>query len=294
MFSFSTPCLRWKLVLAVKMQNGWPGFAQPYVTRYLNKLVVITSQPSFGYPNNQSTTTQQAWVTDRLTGVINSADGNANANADFPYGETLNNTGGDPSNPGYESWQVTDTQFIHTINNGYFVITTTVTLSNPYDFATLDADTNALLSSVSLASMPWNSLVVAQGQDVTVPLGNYDPDGNLMDLLPAQVTYPGIIVPGPNTINSLNAAAWAIWAPGLVSSQNYFPNGYSKLIGYIAMAGNYCQKTYFIDLNQSPTNQTCQSGIGSCASPFKVTPPPISPGANNAYVLVIPNCQCGS
>jgi hypothetical protein len=277
--------LRWKLVLANKNQNGWPGFIAPFENRYLNKLVVIETQPTFNYPNNPVTTRTQEWVTDRLTGAIASADGNANADADFPYGDTLT------QQPGTETWTVTETSFTHWLNNGYFVIITTVTLSNPYTLTQLDTDTNALLSSVSILNMPWNTLIVVPSADQGLPLGPYSPNGDLTQLLPPQVTYNLTGAPGPIAVPNLNAAAWCIYAPGSVSSQNFFPNGYSKLIGYIAMAGNYCQKTYYLDYNLNLLNQNCVSGIGSCAAPFKVTPPPITPGTD-AYVLIVPNCQC--
>src|SRR6185437_8350578 len=96
-FSFFTPCLRWKLVLAAKGQYGWPGFVAPYSTRYLNKLVTITTMAANGL--GHPTVRTQPWVTDRIGGEISSADGNENADALFPYNET-------PIDP---SWvQVTD------------------------------------------------------------------------------------------------------------------------------------------------------------------------------------------
>jgi hypothetical protein len=287
MLSFNSPCLRWKLILATKLQAGWPGFTAPYLTRYLNKLVVITTQPSYNYPNNTPTVRQQEWITDRLSGGIYSADGNDNANADFPYGATLN------QNPPDETWEVTETYFKHVVNNGYFVIQTEITLSNSYDLATLDADANALLSSVSVAQMPWNTLQVAVGSDEGLPIGPYTPVGDLTALLPPQTIYDLSGAPGPIAVPQLHAAAWYVYAPGLVSSQNFFPNGYSKLIGYIAMAGNYCQKNFFIDYDQNVLDQTCQNGVGSCSNPFKITPPPLVVG-RDTYVLVMPNCRCGS
>lgn len=286
MYSFGPPCFRYKLVLATKNQNGWPGFQSPYTTRYLSKLVTITSQPAAG---GNSNTTSQGWITDRLTGLITSVDGNNNANADFPYGAIL-------ANNDNESWQVTDTQFVHTINNGYFIYTTTVALSDPYTFAMVQADTDALLASVSIASMPWNTLMLAQGSDQTVPLGQYFDGFGLQDaLLPSQVIYSGLSNPGPTEIDPpMKAAAWAIYAPGAVSDQNYFPNGYSKLISYVMMAGNYCQKNYWLDFNLNVVNQQCISGNGACGQPFKVVPPAIPDGfTQNAYTLIIPNCQCG-
>src|SRR5579883_809818 len=116
MFTFSTPCLRWKLVLALKGQYGWPGFTPPYATRYLNKLVVIRTTPAYGYgTSNQGPTTvrSQSWVTDRITGNSKAVGAGDSVNADFPYGLPLDDT-----------WQVSETYFKQVINNGYFVIQT--------------------------------------------------------------------------------------------------------------------------------------------------------------------------
>lgn len=291
MFTFSTPCLRWKLILALKGQYGWPGFTAPYASRYLNKLVVIRTTPTFDYgtPDQGPTVERrQLWQLDRITGtVISPGIGEAQADADFPYGFPL------PTDPVHsETWDVSETQFTHVFNNGEFVVETEVTLSQPYDLATLDADADALIGSVSVAKMPWNTIQVVSANEVSAPLGSYSPTGDLTLLLPPQVTYRGIFAGGPVPVPQLNAAAWYVYAPGFVSAENWFPNGYAKLIGYIAMAGNYCQKTYVIDYNQNLLLEKCLSGTGSCATPFKVIPPPLVPG-EDAYVLIIPNCQCG-
>lgn len=288
MFSFSTPCLRWKLVMAVKGQYGWPGFIAPYATRYLTKLVVISQTPTLGGP---TTVRQQLWQLDRITGaIIFPADPSASqAAADFPYGDPL------PEDPVHsETWSVSETNFKHSYNNGAFVIETEVTLSDPYDLATLDADTDALLNSVSIASMPWNTIQTVRADEVSFTLGPYTPTGDLTVLLPPQVTYANIYSGSPAPAPQLNAAAWSVYAPGFVFDDNWYPNGYSKLIGHIAMAGNYCQKIFTIDYNQNLLNEQCVSGTGSCSSAFKVSSPiEITPG-QNSYVLIQPNCQCGT
>ena len=293
MFTFSTPCLRWKLIMAVKGQYGWPGFLAPYETRYLNKLVVIRITPTLGYgtPSQGPTTVQQQlWQLDRITGeIIFPADpGTAQAIADFPYGDPL------PEDPVHsETWTVTESSFTHVYNNGTNFIETEVTLSNPYDLAILDADADALLASVSVAAMPWNTIQVVRANEVSFPLGPYAPSGDLTQLLPPQVTYANIYTGAPVPAPQLNAAAWTIYAPGYVFDDNWNPNGYAKLIGYVAMAGNNCQKTFRIDYSQKLLSENCVTGIGSCSSPFKVCPPTLIVPGQNAYVIIQPNCQCG-
>src|SRR5882724_7529356 len=46
LYSFNTPCLRWKLLIAYKGQNGWPGFLFPNATRYLAIIITVTNDPS--------------------------------------------------------------------------------------------------------------------------------------------------------------------------------------------------------------------------------------------------------
>lgn len=281
MFTFNTPCLRWKLVLAQKNQYGWPGFIAPYENRYLTKLVVITTTPSFGGPGNVRT---QQFHTDRITGNITPLV-NLQANADFPYGLPL------PTNDPNDTWDVSETEFTNTINNGEFIIETQVTLSNQYDLATLDADADNLLGQISVANMPWGTLQFNSDNGVSVADGPFSPDGNLFDDLPPQVGYGGFFLGGPIQV-PLNAVAAYVYVPGFVTSTTVFPNGYLKLIGYVAMAGSYCLKTTILDWNMNVLNTKCQSGTGSCASASKITPPPLTVG-QNAYTLFEPNCQCG-
>ena len=162
------------------------------------------------------------------------------AAADFPYSLTL------PTNDPNDVWEVSETEFTNTVNNGEFVIQTQVTLSDPYDLGTLDSDANTLLSAVSVASMPWNTLQFVSDDGVSVCDGPITPGGDLTVALPPQVTYGGFFAGGLISV-PLNAAAWYVYVPGFVTSTTFFPNGYLKLIGYIAMAGNYCAQTYIID-----------------------------------------------
>ena len=68
---------------------------------------------------------------------------------------------------------------------------------------------------------------------------------------------------------------------------------YMKFVGLVQMAGNYCKKNYYIDWNQNPMSQSCQSGQGGCGSGFRVNPAPIIVG-QDAYTIVVPNCQCAA
>lgn len=286
-FTFNTPCLRWKLIMAAKGQYGWPGFVAPYATRYLSKIVKITATPTIG---GTPTTATQLFRMDKGGNVFFPSPGSALIDADFPYGLPL------PTDPVHsETWQVSETHFNHVYNNGYNFIETDVTLSDPYDLGMLEADTDALLASVSVASMPWNTIQAVFGAgEQSAPDGPFTPTGLLTSLLPPNVThgdnfFSGQIINAP----SLNAAAWSIYAPGFVFSDDWFPNGCWKLISYVAMAGNYCKKTITLDYAQNVLNQVCASGQGDCRSPFKIAEPSgITPG-QNSYVLIQPNCQCG-
>jgi hypothetical protein len=110
---------------------------------------------------------------------------------------------------------------------------------------------------------------------------------------PIQVTIP---------VANLLAAAWYEYLPsaqiyplaGIIGNINLYdgPGFLMKLVGYIQLAGNYCEKTFYLDLTPAPVgNPTCVSGQGGCGAPITVLPPPQIPG-QNAYKLIIPNCQC--
>ena len=291
LFSFSTPCLKYKLIAATKGQYGWPGFLAPFETRYLNKLVTVTRDSTSlkyaatGIPVGGSVeVAQQLFVLDRISGALlspTSGTGSATAAFDFPYGQDTSNLE-----------QITDTHFRLVTREtfptltGAVVNTVEVQLSNQYTLPMVDADANDLISAVSVASMPWNTLQTNAYSEVVVPTpleGSFPPAADQ-----DYHFFPG----GPIPIPQLKAAALAAYAPGGVGPYDWFPNSYLKMIGYVAMAGNYCQKTFIIDYHQTVLDEQCQSGTGSCASTFKVTPPAITPG-RNAYVLIVPNCQCG-
>jgi hypothetical protein len=268
MFTFSTPCLKWKLLVAVKYQYGFPGFTAPYNTRYLTQTITETQT----FPGS-STSYESSTTIDRITGAATSTviTGGLTDNFVFPYGQDLTGTtyvvGGDDNY-----------SFTFTKDDGYILVTVNVQLSNPYNLAQLDADADTLLATIDPATMAWNTL-----QEVF-----YDIFGPADAGIPAQYGYGGAT---GGAISQLNAAAWSWLSLGDVSSVTYYPNAYSKLISYVAMAGNYCQKTLTFDYNNNLINQSCLSGVGACSAPFKVVPPPLAAG-QNSVVLIVPNCQC--
>src|SRR5450631_2570665 len=94
MFTFTTPCLRWKILVAYKGQCGWPGLLPPYATRYLAMTVTITDDESqlaypFGgllWPNGGGITTNQySFAIDRITGRP-LPGGTPGIDPQFPYG----------------------------------------------------------------------------------------------------------------------------------------------------------------------------------------------------------------
>jgi hypothetical protein len=278
------PCLRWKLVATVKLQWGWPGFSVPYTTRYLSKLVTISVTPTFDYGTaNQAPTavSSSQWNMDHYGNVMQTILAGDGADADFPYTSDITP---DPTHS--ESWAVSDSSFTHVYNDGYDFTQTEVQLSNPYTTAMLDADAQAFLNAADVKDQPWQTWQTAG--EITSPFFVTIPNA----ALPPQVRNADQSYPGPAAMAALNSAAWYAYTYGEVSNGEWFPNGYMKCIGYVAMAGNYCEKTFIIDPGFNVLNETCASGVGSCSNEFTVTPPALTPG-QNAYVTITPNCQCG-
>lgn len=307
LFSFSTPCRRWKILVAYKGQNGWPGFLAPFATRYLNMSVKITddqSQLRDGLGNligGTVTTNTYNFSIDRITGrqLATSPVGYE----PFPYGIDI--AADMAANPGVR-WTVIDNHYVHVIPRteaplaGFAYTTIDVTLSNQYTPAQLDADADALIASIDPSTMPWFTAQFAQYGEINFPIGPYTPIADLTVMLPPGLIGFGLNSGGPLDVPTLGAAAWSIFTPGSVGPDNWFPNGYLKAIGYVAMAGNYCKKIITLDYAQNVTIDVCFSGRGSCADSFVVTPPPltanqlpIAPG-QDTYVTITPNCQCGS
>src|ERR1700722_2382611 len=143
MFTFSKPCLKWKLLVAVKYQYGFPGFTAPYSTRYLSMLITETKGIMGGSGGGGfSTTAQQLFTFDRITGGQTSPVLNQSATDFFvfPYGADLT---ADPNTTYSVSGdtEVTWTTIGEPAGGGLGNIFTTVTLalSDQYTLAQLDA-----------------------------------------------------------------------------------------------------------------------------------------------------------
>ncbi|HEX3800768.1 MAG TPA: hypothetical protein VH413_18890 [Verrucomicrobiae bacterium] len=195
----------------------------------------------------------------------------------FPY------TGLTPSVEG-SVWQVSEDHYIHTVTDPNFgiVVTVDVQLSNQYTLTMLESDTDDLLATIDVSQVNWFTLVSTQNGALDDPTR----------LLPPQYTYGPSQFPGPVSIPQLGAAAWSVLVPEPVGNTTWIPNVYAKAVGYFAMAGNYCEKTFLLDYNGAPLSNSCSSGVGTCAGEFMVQPPPLT-DSENAYVLIVPNCVCG-
>jgi hypothetical protein len=279
LFSFATPCLRWKIIQAIKAHNGFPGFIAPYRRRYLDMLVTYTVDDRALGSGFGITTTSQLYSIDRITGGLTPTSANVETAPylPFPY------TGLTPSVEG-SVWQVSEDHYIHTVTDPNFgiVVTVDVQLSNQYTLAMLESDTDDLLATIDINQVNWFTLVSTQNGALDDPTR----------LLPPQYTYGPSQFPGPVSIPQLGAAAWSVLVPEPVGNTTWIPNVYAKAIGYFAMAGNYCEKTFLLDYNGAPLSNSCSSGVGTCAGEFLVKPPPLT-DRENAYVLIVPNCVCG-
>jgi hypothetical protein len=246
-------------------------------------LVTISITPTFDYGTTEqapTTISSSLWTLDHFGNATQTILSNGGADADFPYATTLGESAANS-----ETWTVTETSFIHVFNNGYNFTQTEVQLSNEYTPAMLDADAQAYLDAADIADQPWQSWQSVG--ELTSPFFV-----EITGVLPIQAQNASQDASGPEIMGALNSAAWYAYTLGEVADGAWFPNGYMKCIGYMAMAGNYCQKIFILDDNQNVLNETCLSGVGSCANQFTVTPPALTPG-QNAYVTITPNCVCG-
>jgi hypothetical protein len=306
--SFCGPCLKFKFLMACKGHSGFNGFQPPYNTKYLVRdITVVNTWEVFGvmqggYPG----TSRRQLTIDRATGQMFETGGEpATSFSPFPFEIDLA-----AQFPG-QDWTISDNRFQTTaviLDNGvdYKTTTTTVQLSQPYDLTALEADADAFLNAIDPANLAWSTLTtVGRADDFGAAVG-YNPEA--FGFMPEPVFY-GILGSAPYLppvlpIDALRAAAWNLYLPSaqaypvqdiVVNIPGYdAPGWYMKLIGYIQMAGNYCEKSYYLDLHPGDpaSPPTCISGTGGCRDPFKVIPPPLiynQPG----YKLIIPNCQCG-
>jgi hypothetical protein len=292
LLSFGLPCLKWKLLCGVKTHWGFDGFDATVSppNKYLSLTVVLKEifAPAIGTQPSPSTFEQ---TLDRISG-------NAIAQTGDP--SLLNAPGlfGSPILPGYSAQVLSDAHQI--ITQGPFSIgpgaTQTnvwdITLSAPYAMAQLESDVDALIDAVDLTTVPAQSLELLAYDTDPGPLG-----GTLASvLIPAAYNYPIIATGNPPygtaiATPGLGAAAFAAYNPGFETS--FGLAGMCKLVGWLAMAGDYCLRTFTVDNQQQPIGQpTCVSGRGSCGTWFRVAPPSPVVAGQNTYVLAVPNSQC--
>ncbi|MDB6064955.1 MAG: hypothetical protein JWR26_1163 [Pedosphaera sp.] len=300
--SFCGPCLKWKFVLACKGHSGFNGFLAPYTTKYLVRDITVTNTHSIfgvmqpGYPG----TSRRQITIDRFTGAMTETGGEpATSFSPFPFEIDLT----------WQDWIVRDDYFrnMASSDNGVdqYSTLTEVTLSQPYPASELEADADALINAIDPASLDWSTLkTVSYPGDQGAAVG-YNPQA--FGFLPESIfygilgsaTFPPPVLP----IEALRAAAWYNYMPSgqvypvqdiVVNIPGYDrPGWYMKLVGFIQMAGNYCEKSYYVDLQPAAVGiPTCVSGQGGCGAPFKLVPPPLVSG-QNGYKVIVPNCRCG-
>jgi len=302
MISFFFPCMKWKLLSAVKSHHGYAGFAGQRFTRYLSAAVVWNldvygpgADTPYGNYVGSTTATYNTTIArpdgneipPRSNTVMVTFNGQSGP---MPAYDLILEPYADPdtlSDSGYTVLFPTVIASAGTIlgNNIYTAYPTSlqVTLSNPYTLEELEADVDALLAAISPDAIPW--------MDYTT---NYPPSVDFLGFnnppapLPAEATYSGL-----GTQPVLQAAAWSVYLP--TANQNFTLAALGKLMSWIAVAGDYCRRDFEVDLNANPvTPPTCVSGVGSCAAIFQVTAPPGVAIGVNKYTLIIPDCQCGA
>jgi hypothetical protein len=283
MISFCQPCLQWKFLLAYKAHPGFNGFLPPFQNKYLNAHVRQTI--GFGWDGTTfqagSSTLTADWSYDRFTALRTQTAGFPNLFPGFIYGSDVSGPGNLVRDDFYSN--------LTTFSSGQTNIVE-YTLSNPYTQAMLDADIDALLNAVNPDTLsPFKLYSTAYDFNVDKP--DTPITAVLEDHLPAAALYlpSGVNAFAPWDVPELRAGSWYLYLP---DGEPDAPNHYLKLLGFLQLAGDYCAKTFYVDASANPIGSpTCLSGHGVCGSHFKVNPPPFVPG-QNAYTLIVPNCQC--
>jgi hypothetical protein len=319
MISFCGPCFKWKIIMAFKGHSGWNGFQAPYYTKYLNRRVRLTYDWSgLTYPDGSPISGPQIYVyesefdLDRLTAQpVNWPVNPVPGVFPFPFfGEPIPTP--QPPADGVTNWVVTgDTYFSGTHYEqrapliGLFKTTNEVFLSNQYTLEELDSDADALISNIDPNSIAWGSgmanwfaedyasIYMGFDQLLLPRIAEYVADRGptppvSFEALPQSSLDAGTSDPG--------AMAGYVYAPSPfgepILAQLDRPGAYMKFVAYVGLAGNYCQKQFYIDWSQNLIGQECVSGAGGCSGGgFLVKPPPIVVG-QSAYTLIVPNCRC--
>lgn len=294
LLSFGAPCLKWKLVAACKTHWGWTGYDSTISppNKYLTKTVVYTTlyQTIIGGVVTSAQTETFTWQgnIDHISGAVT---GGPNV-----YGEGL---------PGSTVSYQGDTQKTAIagpteIGSSYWETQTWVTtLSNPYTIAQLEGDVDALLGQVDPDLLAIQTLTVIAYAADNVPLGGSQAarliPGGYAAISAGNVPFNPIPLTGsPASVSqpTLGPAAFSAYNPNLFLPD--FGNaGMCKMVGWLAMAGDYCLKTFTVSQSGTPVGQPlCVNGRGTCSNWFKVTPPsPLVPG-QETYVVAVPNSQC--
>ena len=303
-YSFLTPCLNWKFILAYKGHSGWNGFTAPFQNKYLNRHEKKTNKEFLNGALIGQEVTEQEFDVDQLTGNVDFQSSLFGVSA-FPFAN--------PPAAGDPAWVIADDHYIHTDtgplnpDGSQIVAVTEVTLSNQYTIAQLDADTDALIDAVDPDSLPWGTVTpvwypdtenssdlfggIATAQAASV-LDFFIPGiPPSVGVLPSRIAPPSVFAQSPAPFTSAAGYAYAPNPNGTDPAWDV-PAGYAKWVGFVRMAGKFCRRTFLVDYNVQPVGQPrCVSGKGGCATAFEVRPPALVLGMN-AYVIVTPNCQC--
>lgn len=302
--SFFTPCLQWKYILAYKGHGGFNGFIAPFYNKYLHRLERLTITQTGPAPSVQ--VFENEYQVDRLIGDTAQIRNSPVGYIPFPF--TSPPAADDPA------WIVRDDYFSNTetgpIDFGQVTIRKEVFLSQPYTLAALDADTDALIDAINPDDLPWGTVTPASydgfggvaTDNASFNLEQYGHTVFNAALTPPQQHFfpPIVFQQAPDlfefqTEPRFDSAAGYVYLPnGLPTAENGFdiPCGYAKWVSWVRMAGKYCLKTYYYDYAQKTIRSDCVTGRGSCASSFKVAPPPVPVIGQNAYTVLTPNGQC--
>ena len=295
MLSFCPPCFQWKIFAAWKTYWGFVGFVAPHQTRYLTKTIRFVSSAIF-FPGAPTTVLQDYSMVlgiDRNTGAkaiisLTTAVGQGGAFPD-PCPTDFSNIQTILENS--PLWTInSDTQAVYSQTGGGITTQYFVTLSDEYTLTDLEGDVDTLLAVVDPSTVPPMNLL-----QVTAPGDNMFGALDMgLAAIPNSYLYSTLGQAGLSHQPILKAAALTAYLP--VESTQLIPGlavGLLKLASMMAMAGNYCQKTFTLDYNVQPVGTPqCVSGVGTCNGWFTVPAPPLEPG-RNAYKLVVPNCRCG-
>jgi len=279
LFSFGTPCLKWKLAAAFKTHWGFTGYDATISppNRYLTKTVVYTVTDTFAGQSSTSVVTSVINV-DHMSGAVT---GSA-PDGEGPIG------GGAPVIFTGDTVQTTDTGVIVTGSNATRRQIWQVTLSNQYSLTTLERDVDALLAGfdpASVANQTITSLVYPADPNPTA--------GEFATLFaPAPYNYPQVLVgnPAAPTLGALAITGYALAGQFV---QSFFTAGMGKVEGWFAMAGEYALVNYILNsvTGQPIGRPTCVAGRGGCSTWVNIGPLQYVPG-QATYTVLNPNTTC--